>query len=198
MPVSFPRGDPRKQLPRFRAAIQAASVRVVSETVFEVEKGAKRNLLFFDAVDRGILRNSGISSVRLLPGGGAEGSVAFTARHGPWVEFGRKGLVSSPEGTGPESATAAYPPRAPIEAWVRRRLNVQTRARASSRRGSGSVARNKEIARVAFLVARKIGLHGIRPRMFFYPVARRFMAPVRVRAALARSLNSEFRKVGLR
>lgn len=110
-------------------------------------------------VDRGTLRNSifvtvtrGQDEIR--------GVVSADAFYAVWVEYGRLGSKSSYAGTGPQSATAAWPNVAAITAWVARNIE-------KLRAGSGG--RETSVESLAFLVGRKIAERGIRPTPFMRP-----------------------------
>jgi len=82
----------------------------------------------------GRLRDSG--KVDTKPG---EVKVSFGAGSAQWVEFGRR--------------AGKWPPRQPIEDWVKKR----------------GIASGKDIKSRAFLIQRKIGLKGTRKQPFLFP-----------------------------
>lgn len=208
MPISYPNGNPKTKTQLVAEAYRRASRRAVEVTLANVEGGAKLNLRNLGAIDRGTLRASIISDITKIGSTGLSvGRVVVTAPYGRWVEYGRKGLVSSPPGTGPNSASAAWPPVKVIEDWVRRKLNIKPdrvvlKSRFYSRYPNKKKERtaalkqaslDKKIKAATFAVCRKIALFGIAPRPFFTPVARRESLAFRRR--LAQFINQEIAKV---
>lgn len=165
--VTFPNGDPRDKLNQLQKAVYSACVAAVSETVGVVERDAKRNLTNAGRVDRGILRGS-IRSQTIGKATTVEGVVYVGAEHGPWVEYGRKGLKSSPPGTTNKSGKAAWPPIDVIRGWVARHAKILAPS-GRTRSGRARPAKISDVESLAFLIARKIAMRGIKPTPFIGP-----------------------------
>lgn len=170
MPVTFPNGDPRKQLRLLERAIVLGAQDAVEMACTLVKKQAVQNVTDLEKVDQGILRGSINYTISR---DGLKGVVAVTAPYGKWVEFGRRGSITSPPGMTRDSATAAWPPVNVIRAWVLRNFKklkpFGTTKSGRARRYSNTVAAERQLAAATFLIGRKIAEHGIAPAPFLRP-----------------------------
>jgi len=167
MPVQFPQGDPRKNLAVLEAMLRDAAFETCTATGLATAALAKKTLTDFDAVDRGILRASVNSKSERTPAG-AQAVVYAGALYAQYVEFGRAGILRDPRSDKKLGGTAAWPPVAAIEAWVRRQWK---KLAPSGRTKSGRARRPAEadIKSLTFLVGRKIYRYGIDPRPYLVP-----------------------------
>lgn len=132
--------------------IQATAV-LSRAIVLKFQKPASR---LPPAINTGLLRNSVAWRIPRIEGRTIEGGVGTHVAYALPVEFG-----SRPH----------WPPLAPIELWVKRKLRPQVlavsiRTRRPSRTLRGEAAQ-AAIRRTAFLVARKIARRGTQPRRVF-------------------------------
>lgn len=188
MPVTFPNGDPRRQITQVQRAMVRAVRRAVETTVINVEARAKDKVNELNAVDRGTLKASIGSEVKVLAPGIVEGVAFVGAGYGQWVEYGRRGLYADYPGIIPgKSANAAWPPVDAINGWVRRKLGLKpdkvnvAKSRFYQRYPAARKARvaklkqaslDKKVDEATFLIGRAIAWRGIRPRAFFWPAVR--------------------------
>lgn len=165
--VSFPNGNPIDRQRKFREAITQGAIDGVTIVCIGAKAQAQQALTDLGKVDQGILKGSIDFDVK-VKGGYVIGRVFAGATHGQWVEFGRRGTVSNYPGISKDSATAAWPPVAAILAWVQRH-NSTFAVSGRTKSGKARAPDAKQLARVAFLVARKIYRFGIKPTPFLIP-----------------------------
>lgn len=167
--ISFPSGDPRKKLAALGQAVVRGHEDAVRECSILTEAQAKANATSLGAVDQGGLRAS-IAHRVVVTATKITGTVFIGALYGAWVEFGRRGTISSPT-TSPYAAKAAFPNLTAIREWVRRHVKALA---PSGRTASGRArkASTSDINSVAFLVGRKIEQHGIKPKPILLPAFR--------------------------
>jgi len=151
----FVGGDPRRNVVKIEDAVISGVYDGVTSIGEFVKARAQQNVTDLSKVDRGTLRAS-ITSEVSSDTKGITASIFPTVAYGVWVEFGRLGALSSPAGTGKDSAKSAFPPVQVIRDWVlRNRVKLAV--------ASG------DINSVAFLIARKIFRYGIEPKPFMRP-----------------------------
>ena len=165
---------------------------LVRQTAFAIQRDAKKTLNS-PRPGRGPTTNLGLlrDSIKVDIGGEGAATTAtvFVGKeYGVWVEFGRRGLKSSPIGTQDKhAARAAWPPFRAILQWVKERR---------IRPKGGGLGRDKKTGRfiglaqtdqnsIAFLIQRKIAKHGIQPRPFLMPAYRRHIKGFRERLSIA-------------
>lgn len=182
--VDFPEGDPRRNLPRFARAITDGTIAGLSTLCNAIVAAAKQNASDIEAVDRGFLRSSIDYRITGRSVRNIEAVVFVGAKHGVWVEYGRKGKLKDPTNN-PEAAKAAFPPIKVIEDWVRRN-NKKLAPSGRTKSGRARRAKDEDVRALAFLIARKIALYGIKPRPYFTPAVRQFQGqlPVFIKRAV--------------
>lgn len=170
MSVSFPSGgSPFERIRKLRADVVEGATEAVITVCLAAKRDAQQALTDLGKVDRGILRDS-IDFRVTVDKNEVKGVVFASAAHAQWVNFGRRGLKSSPPGMVAQSATAAWPPVAAIRAWVARHfdkfapLGITKGGRARRSKKAGQEA--KAVDRLAFVIGRHIYWYGIKRTPF--------------------------------
>jgi hypothetical protein len=155
---------------RLRAVMLEASVKAVTSICQATIARAQVYLTESGRVDTGRLRGSLDYEVSVTASTSPQvfGVVFATVPYARWVEYGRRGTISSPPGTGVRSASAAMPPVSVIADWVRRKYKALAPA-GRMRSGRARKPRADEVNRVAWAIARKIERYGIPPSPFLVP-----------------------------
>lgn len=170
--VSFPGGDPRLKLAKVQRAVYQGCIEAAEDAGNFCAARARRNLQDAGRVDNGELLGSIESSV-VGHSDRVTATVVVGKSYGRWVEFGRLGKIDSPPGTDPaKSARAAWPPVSVIKDWVHRHFKqfAPLGRTKSGRARRGNPARlDAAEDSLAYLVGRKIALHGIKPTPFLLP-----------------------------
>lgn len=157
-----------KNLTRVEQAMADGARQGLLTTLLLIERQAKTNLADLEAVDRGIARNSIDHQIIRRGKLKWQGVVFVGAEHGQWIEFGRKGAITSPLGTDSKSAKAAWPPVSVLSDWVRRHAK-QLAPRGRTKSGRARRSRDEDIRSLTFLIGRAIYQFGIAPRPFLGP-----------------------------
>jgi hypothetical protein len=170
-PVELEMDDPVKRAQQIEQLWKQGVYDGVKEATFRTERRAKQNTTDLSIVDRGQLRSSINSEVRVTGRGGSiiEGKVFPTAIYGIWVEFGRRGKRrTDPSVTHPDAAKAAFPPLKVIQEWVRRK-NPDLQVSGTTASGRTRRPRQEDIEARAYLVGRAIEQFGIKARPYLVP-----------------------------
>lgn len=157
------------------ADIEANVKNLVEDTSKQIVIDAVENIRINGSTNYGTL----MQSVQALPKNNGLGAEIYAGvEYAPNVEFGTKGKVKIPEGLESYASQFKGIPQggtwdqflAYILEWVKKKgitgvYSVKTRKRLTGKKYNNDA----EDERVAFLIARSIYLHGIKPKPFFYP-----------------------------
>ena len=189
--MSFEGKDPRKNIRVIEDAILAGVHDGVTEITLFTKGRAQANLTDRQKVDEGTLRQS-ITAEVANRGKSIVGKVFPAAKHGIWVEYGRKGRKSSPAGTNnPHAGKAAFPPINVIREWVRRN-NSEFRVSGVTKSGRTRKPKDQDLDNAAFLIARKIADEGIQPTPYLRPAYE--LARPRTRKTVANHVAARIRR----
>jgi len=191
--VLFPGGNPAAKAQAYVNEFGRVVNREVRIAGFLIQRDAKLALNEKDSLRGSPITNTGqlrdSIKVDIAGDGASTRAIVYVGKeYGVWVEFGRRGLKSSPTGTNhPAAARANWPPFRPILQWVKdRKLRPK---------GSG-LGRGKVTGRfmgvtqadqesIAFVIQRHIAEHGIQPQPFLMPAYQRHVKTFRERIANA-------------
>lgn len=173
--VIFKDGNPVDNTEKYINDFGSVVSREVRTTAFLIQRDAKKILNTPNEFGRvttnlGLLRDS--IKVDIRGDGAKTTAIVFVGKeYGVWVEFGRRGLKSSPKDTNDKNAgRAAWPPFAPIFQWVKERGIFDNKISQSS---------------ITYLIQRKIANHGIKPQPYLLPAYRLHIKKFKERIAEA-------------